>query len=238
MAGRIDCARFQAAMGDYLAGLLGGPQRASLAEHALSCKACRSLLDDVKSKLDGADPKLEASCELEAALEKIPEALVELNCEDFQGLISDFLDGFVPAPTYHRFVAHSACCKNCSDLLTDVVYAVAACHLVHVYEELDVPKSLIRRLIEIAPERSGLIFRIWPRAAAAILVALILVGALRSSFQNAMADLYKAAQIKVVKLYSRGAELYYRRNRAPDQGPKAANRKDRRGAGIAIFGTK
>lgn len=244
MAGQVDCAQFQLAMSDYLEGLLGKPERARLAEHALACRACRKLLDDVKSKLDGADLELEASPELEAALEKIPDALAQLDCDGFQALISDFLDGFVPAPTYHRFVAHSARCRDCSDLLTDVVYAVAACHSVHIYEEVDVPERLLRNLIEIAPEKKGLTarFRIWPKFAAALLVVFLCAGALKSNLHSAMADLYRAAQIKVVRLYSRGAELYHKRrmNFAADQKPVAPRRaeKDRREAGIAIFGTK
>ncbi|HUK91902.1 MAG TPA: hypothetical protein VLZ81_15980 [Blastocatellia bacterium] len=145
------CMEFEAMLGDYVGRELDVESRKSVAEHSLKCLGCRKLLDDVKNKLNESESEggVGALPELDHDLETIPRRHGSLNCSDFQELVTEFLDGFVPAPIYHKFVAHSDQCDDCSGVLTGVVYAVAACHSVHMYEELETPSGLCRNLLEI-----------------------------------------------------------------------------------------
>src|SRR5438128_3990329 len=141
----MDCNRFERSLSEYFDGTLA-PRDASLfRQHALRCRACRSLMDDVKGAMGACKQQddLEPSPALETALLTIPPELAPLDCGQFEGLITEFLDGFVPAPTYHRFEEHAGQCDECSRLLTGVVFAIAACHSAHTFEELEVPEPLV-----------------------------------------------------------------------------------------------
>src|SRR6185295_16752793 len=100
--------------------------------------------DDVKAAINACNSqeKVESSAALESALLMIPAEHTPMDCCAWEEVITEFLDGFVPAATYHRFEEHATSCAPCSDLLTDVVYAVAACHSVHTYEEYDLSEAL------------------------------------------------------------------------------------------------
>src|SRR5215469_14809543 len=147
----ISCKGFNSLLAEYVDGGLKQDIRKGMAGHSLQCRSCRALLDDVKLKLRevGRDVEIISNPLLEAVLEAIPECESDLNCSSFEDLISDFLDGFVHAYVYHRFAHHSDVCVKCSRVLTDVVYAVAACHSVHIYEEHEVPQVLEARLSAI-----------------------------------------------------------------------------------------
>ena len=147
----ISCKGFNSLLAEYVDGGLKQDIRKGMAGHSLQCRSCRALLDDVKLKLkeSGRDVEIVTNPRLEAVLEAIPECESDLNCSSFEDLISDFLDGFVHASVYHRFAHHSDVCVKCSRVLTDVVYAVAACHSVHIYEEHEVPQSLEARFSAI-----------------------------------------------------------------------------------------
>ena len=147
----ISCKGFNSLLAEYVDGGLKQDIRKGMAGHSLQCRSCRALLDDVKLKLkeSGRDVEIVTNPRLEAVLEAMPECESDLNCSSFEDLISDFLDGFVHASVYHRFAHHSDVCVKCSRVLTDVVYAVAACHSVHIYEEHEVPQSLEARLSDI-----------------------------------------------------------------------------------------
>src|SRR5215510_14857921 len=151
----MDCIRFEQDLSDYFDGLLGARHASSFREHALQCRACRALMDEVKSAIRACNQgdELDPSPLLENALLAIPTELAPLTCNGFEELITEFLDGFVPAPTYHRFEEHAAECDGCSALLTGVVYAVAACHSVHTFEEVEAPETLVGNLIAIMPEQ-------------------------------------------------------------------------------------
>src|SRR5215469_6608015 len=154
----ISCKGFNSLLAEYVDGGLKQDIRKGMAGHSLQCRSCRALLDDVKLKLkeSGRDVEIVTNPRLEAVLEAIPECESDLNCSSFEDLISDFLDGFVHASVYHRFAHHSDVCSKCSRVLTDVVYAVAACHSVHIYEEHEVPETLVARLAEVGPDNQRL----------------------------------------------------------------------------------
>jgi hypothetical protein len=148
------CDEFQNQMADYLDGLLEQHDGARFGAHALQCRSCRSLLDDVRTKVrEDAPEEIETIPGLNAVLETISSPDSTLECARFEETITEFLDGYVPARLYQKFAAHSSDCERCSYLLTDVVYAVAACHSVHTYEEVEVPPSVDRRLMMIARAR-------------------------------------------------------------------------------------
>jgi hypothetical protein len=150
----ISCKDFDSLLAEYVDGGLAQNVRQGMAGHSLRCRTCRALVDDVKIRLRevGREGEIASSPHLEAVLELIPTAESDLTCPSFEDLISDFLDGFVHASVYHKFARHSDACSKCSRVLTDVVYAVAACHSVHIYEEQEVPETLGSRLAAIGTE--------------------------------------------------------------------------------------
>ena len=68
-------------------------------------------------------------------------------CEDFEGYLTDYLDGFLPAQTFHRWERHAALCSTCEDLPGMVVRSIGACYT-YKMEELAVPAGLHERILE------------------------------------------------------------------------------------------
>src|SRR5436190_8841336 len=149
----MKCTAFEKRLSDYFDGLLKALEASQFRAHALQCRACRALMDEVKGtiRLCNEQDELDTPVTLEAALEAISIGHSAFGCNEFEALITEFLDGFVPAACYHRFEEHASMCGGCSTLLTDVVYAVAACHSVHTFEEVEAPLRLIEDLLMIAP---------------------------------------------------------------------------------------
>ena len=228
----MNCSKFEETLSDYVDGVLAPTAQSLAAEHVLSCRTCRTLLDDVRSAMGECRQafEVETPFELDILLEMIPDECAELKCFGFEELITEFLDGFVPASTYHRFEEHEAECSTCSKLLTGVVYAVAACHSVHTYEECEVPESVTANLLAIMPERrASLAARLaeqartltgrlmsrttsglrWSFATGSALAfatfAILLFG---FSDDRTVAGIYRQAHVKVAELYSQGADIY------------------------------
>ncbi|HJQ70051.1 MAG TPA: hypothetical protein VKA70_13825 [Blastocatellia bacterium] len=228
----MDCVKFEEMLSDYVDGLLAQTAQGPFAEHALCCRACRALLDDVKSALGECKQAFEVDTpfELDLVLEMIPEECAPLDCAGFEELITEFLDGFVPASTYHRFEEHEARCATCSKLLTGVVYAVAACHSVHTYEEYEIPEGVTSRLLAIMPERRPSLLaalaeqaramtgHLMPRAsggirwsfatASGLAFATFAVLLLGFSDDRTIAGIYRQAHVKAAEIYSQGADIY------------------------------
>ena len=248
----MDCRKFESSLSDYFDGLLAPEEATLFRAHSLQCRACRSLMDDVKTAISACreQDEIETPQLLETTLTDIPADHQAFSCNGFEELVTELLDGFVPAPTYHRLEKHTEECNECSTLLTGVVYAVAACHLVHTFEEVDVAEPLLARLIEIMPERrpslaSRLADRIaafagqliprptqsarWTFATAASLsfatFALLLFG---FSDDGTVAGIYRQAHVKASELYTQGADVY-------TQTDKVVARLERVGMGIGEF---
>lgn len=248
----MDCNKFEEGLSDYFDGLLEPADSSLFRGHALQCRSCRSLMDDVKAAINACQEQrdVEPSLLLERSLEEIPAEHRGLDCHGFEELVTEFLDGFVPAPAYHRFEEHAHTCDQCSCILTDVVYAVAACHSVHTFEEVDVPELLQARLISLMPDQQPSfarqvadgfvsIARIilprptqsarWTFATAASLAfatfALLLFG---FSDDGTIAGVYRQAHVKVSELYTQGADVY-------TQTDKLVARLERVGLGIGEF---
>jgi predicted anti-sigma-YlaC factor YlaD len=230
----MDCRRFEEQISEYLDGLLDRADATLFREHSLQCRECRSLLDEVRGALDDcrmADA-LDVSHVLQSALITIAGEEAAFGCPAFEEMVTEFLDGFVPAPVYHRFEEHASGCGNCSGLLTDVVYAVAACHSVHTYEEVETPESLISGLLRISCERrlkktlggrvTALAASLIPRAApnprwtfataASLVFATFALLLFSFSDDGTVAGIYRQAHVKFGQIYSHGADIYSRKD--------------------------
>ena len=233
----MNCSTFEAQISDFVDGVLAPNEAIIFREHILQCRSCRSLLDEIRGAIEDCKStiEIEATGPLQNALLDIPAIHAALDCAGFQDLITEFLDGFVPASVYHRFEEHAAQCSECSELLTGVVYAVAAAHSVHTYEEIELPSSLIETLIEIAAQRKpGIRVRMAarirlvaaqmiPRASvrrrwtfatgAALALATFMLLLFGFSDDGSVAGIYRKANLKVAELYSDGADVYAEKDR-------------------------
>jgi hypothetical protein len=143
------CHEFESQLTDYLDGALGAPANKEFAEHALRCPVCHDLLSEVKNTLLACSaseaPFADAGLEARILLRTMPETA--LTCTDFEEYLTDYLDGFLVAPLFHRWERHAALCLNCSELPGDVVRAIGACYT-YKQDELPAPAGLEARILQ------------------------------------------------------------------------------------------
>ena len=143
------CNEFEDQLTDYLDGMLDVEAHKNFAEHALRCPVCHDLLGDVKNTLVAcsASEAPPAGPELEARilLKTVPETAI--TCGEFEEYLTDYLDGFLVAPLYHRWERHAALCDSCSELPGDVVRSIGACYT-YKQDELTVPAGLEARILQ------------------------------------------------------------------------------------------
>src|SRR5918911_2640068 len=144
------CAEFEDRLTDYLDGSLAGEEFKAFGEHALRCPVCHDLLSEVKNSMQAcrtAEVPAPAPAELEARilLKTVPETA--MTCEEFEEYLTDYLDGFLPAPLYHRWERHAALCEQCTELPGQVVRAIGACYT-YINEEKPVPAGLHERILQ------------------------------------------------------------------------------------------
>lgn len=143
------CNEFESSLTDYLDGVLPLEVSKKFAEHALRCPVCHETLSAVRSTLQAcqAASALEAPRDLEARilLSTMPETA--MTCEDFEEHLTDYLDGFLPAPLYHRWERHSVLCATCTELPGEVVRSIGACYT-YIGEEKAVPAGLNERILQ------------------------------------------------------------------------------------------
>jgi Putative zinc-finger len=143
------CNQFEDQLTDYLDGTLEVEAHKKFAEHAMRCPVCHDLLSDVKNTLVACSaseaplpgPELEARI----LLKTMPET--SLTCGEFEDYLTDYLDGFLVAPLYHRWERHAALCESCSELPGDVVRSIGACYT-YKQDELAVPAGLEARILQ------------------------------------------------------------------------------------------
>ncbi len=142
------CNEFEDRLTDYLDGMLPPELNMTFAEHALRCPVCHETLSSVKSAMQAchAANLLDAPRDLEARilLSTMPETA--MSCEDFEERLTDYLDGFLPAPLYHRWERHSILCASCTELPGEVVRSIGACYT-YIGEEKPVPAGLNERIL-------------------------------------------------------------------------------------------
>ncbi len=140
----INCSQFEELLTDYLDKALEPLVNKSVAEHALACPLCHSLLNEIRESLDVCHemsaPKMSLT-RLEARVLSMTMPETSMICEDFEGYLTDYLDGFLPASVFHRWERHAVLCGTCEDLPGMVVRSIAACYS-YKTEELPVPAGL------------------------------------------------------------------------------------------------
>jgi len=143
------CHEFEDRLTDYLDGALEVQANRQFAEHAMRCPVCHDLLSEVKNTLlaCSASEAPIAGTDLEARilLKTMPETAIK--CSDFEAYLTDYLDGFLMAPLYHRWERHAALCAGCSELPGAVVRTIGACYT-YKQNELTVPAGLEARILQ------------------------------------------------------------------------------------------
>jgi anti-sigma factor RsiW len=143
------CAEFEDKLTDYIDGALDAENNRAFAEHTLRCPVCHELLSEVRSSITAcATAEVPApSKELEARIMLATAPECEMSCEEFEGYLTDYLDGFLPASLYHRWERHAALCGVCTELPGQVVRSIGACYT-YISEELPVPAGLHNRILQ------------------------------------------------------------------------------------------
>jgi len=143
------CYEFEDRLTDYLDGMLDVETHKNFAAHAMRCPVCHDLLSEVKNTLVACSaseaPPASAGLEARILMKTIPEA--SLTCVEFEEHLTDYLDGFLIAPLYHRWERHAALCDSCSELPGAVVRAIGACYT-YKQDELTLPAGLEARILQ------------------------------------------------------------------------------------------
>ncbi len=143
------CAEFEDRLTDYLEGALASEEQRACGEHALRCPVCHDLLNEVKNTLRvvAADEPPAPSRQLEARILMQTAPETAMTCEEFEEHLTDYLDGFLPAPLFHRWERHAALCARCTDLPGEVVRSIGACYS-YISEEQPVPAGLHEKILQ------------------------------------------------------------------------------------------
>jgi anti-sigma factor RsiW len=146
----IGCSEFEDNLTDYLDKTLERSTYKAAAEHAMKCPLCHTLLNEVKDALEicreiSAPNASLTSLEARILERTMPETAMP--CEDFEEHLTDYLDGFLSAPVFHRWERHAVLCKKCTDLPGEVVRSIAACYT-YKMEEFPVPEGLNAKILE------------------------------------------------------------------------------------------
>lgn len=144
------CSEFEDHLTDYLDGALNPVTNSEFAQHALRCPVCHDLLNEVKNALQAcsiADVPSPPYAELEARIMRSTVPTFEMSCEEFEEHLTDYLDGFLPAPLFHRWERHAALCQSCTDLPGQVVRSIGACYT-YIGIENPVPAGLHERILQ------------------------------------------------------------------------------------------
>jgi len=143
------CEDFENRLTDYLDGLLEAESHRMFSEHALRCPVCHQTLGEVKNAVQAC--RMAAlpppSVGLEARILQKTMPATAMTCEEFEESLTDYLDGFLPAPLYHRWERHAALCDHCTELPGEVVRSIGACYT-YITEELPVPAGLDERILQ------------------------------------------------------------------------------------------
>jgi anti-sigma factor RsiW len=144
------CAEFEDRLTDYLDGALDADTNRAFAEHALRCPVCHELLSEVKNTLSAcrvSKAPMPPAAELEARIIMSTMPSAGMSCEEFEDYLTDYLDGFLPAPLFHRWERHAAICERCTELPGQVVRSIGACYT-YINEERPVPFGLHERILQ------------------------------------------------------------------------------------------
>ena len=143
------CGDFENQLSDYLEGILDSASHRDFSEHALRCPVCHQTLSEVKNMMQACRVAVPPppTRELEARIlaKTMPESA--MTCQEFEESLTDYLDGFLPAPFYHRWERHAALCNRCTELPGEVVRSIGACYT-YISEDLPVPFGLEEKILQ------------------------------------------------------------------------------------------
>ena len=222
------CIDFEDHLTYYLDGALSGDLQRAFAEHALRCPVCHDLLNEVRNSIRACrmldvPPPPQPGLEARILLQTAPETL--MTCEEFEQHLTGYLDGFLPAPLYHRWQRHAALCAHCTDLPGQVVRAIGACYS-YVKEERAMPAHLHQKILQATlgttnarAVRASLRARFvtWlqaqlnpPLAAqlapvGAMMLVAVLIGTSIISDDGTIGGMYRASLRLATETYTRGA---------------------------------
>ncbi|MBD0325987.1 MAG: zf-HC2 domain-containing protein [Pyrinomonadaceae bacterium] len=137
-------------MTDYIDDTLKGERLRAFAEHALRCPISHELLGEVKQAVracHSASMTHAPSAALEARILQQTMPGSAMTCEEFEEHLTDYLDGFLAAPLYHRWERHAVLCSRCTDLPGQVVRSIGACYS-YISEEKLIPVGLHERILQ------------------------------------------------------------------------------------------
>ncbi|MBA3631669.1 MAG: zf-HC2 domain-containing protein [Acidobacteria bacterium] len=146
----LQCSEFEELLTDYLDGSLDRPTHKAVAVHALRCPLCHGLLNEVKDALQicrEISPPKTSMTHLEARILSMTAPETAMACEQFEEYLTDYLDGFLPAPVFHRWERHAVLCEKCTDLPGAVVRSIAACYT-YKMDELPIPAGLNAKILQ------------------------------------------------------------------------------------------
>ena len=143
------CQDFEDQLSDYLEAALDAETHRAFSEHALRCPICHQTLSEVKYTMQACRVAEvpPPTRELEAMILQSTMPETAMNCSEFEESLTDYLDGFLPAPFYHRWERHAALCDRCTELPGEVVRSIGACYT-YISEEMPVPFGLNERILQ------------------------------------------------------------------------------------------
>lgn len=145
----MQCHEFEERLTNYLDGELPVEEHRAFSEHALRCPLCHELLAEVKQTivacLSSEAPPAGVGLEARILMTTAPQTAI--TCEEFEDHLTDYLDGVLMAPLYHRWERHAALCSSCSELPGQVVRSIGAVYT-YAQDELPVPAGLEARILQ------------------------------------------------------------------------------------------
>jgi anti-sigma factor RsiW len=208
------CVDFESLLTDYIEGVVGPETNKLMGEHAMRCPICHETLSAVRSTMEACRTAAvpPPSRELEARILQKTAPDTAMTCEEFEELLTEYLDGFLPAHMYHRWERHAALCDSCTELPGAVVRSIGACYT-YISEDKPVPAGLNERILQatlgtVTPQeikapwrsRAASRFRLWldpiisPQLAtvATMLLAAMLVLTSTVSADGSITGVYNA----------------------------------------------
>ena len=149
MTDNLLCNQFEDLLTYYLDGALEKGTSRAVAVHALRCPVCHALLNEVKLTIQSCR-EAEApapSLGMEARILQMTQPETAMSCPEFEELLTEYLDGFLPAAVFHRWERHANLCQNCTDLPGEVVRSIAVCYTTKA-DELAVPAGLHEKILQ------------------------------------------------------------------------------------------
>ena len=222
------CGDFENQLSDYLEGILAPAAHMEFSEHALRCPVCHQTLSEVKDAMHACRvaevPPPTREFEARILKKTMPESV--MTCQEFEESLTDYLDGFLPAPFYHRWERHAALCDRCTELPGEVVRSIGACYT-YISEEMPIPAGLDQRILQatIGTQKAGEVRAPWParlasqlrswldpivspqlaRVAIMLLVAVFVL-AHTVSADGSISGVYRASLLLAEQSYSGGTE--------------------------------